>query len=328
VISAFGETIQPTTQGLDPAKTANDFADFALQLGVDGVDVDYEDLDAMNKKDGSAETWLTTFTNTLRSKLPAGQFELSHAPLGPWFSPVFTSGAYVAVEKNTNGAIDFYNIQFYNQLEDYTTCDGLFNVGPADFPKSAVFEIAAQGIPIEKLVVGKPGTTQDITRGGFIDPATLGGCLADAKAKGFNAVSGVYQYKEAYADDMQGAMAFQFPHADAAWVKAVRGSAFAAGGSTAPAPPAAPASDPTVSSAPSTPTDPAAPNAPAAPSGAGVCTDPAWDPTTQFLQGTKVSFQGHKFTAAFFSQGTQPGTAVACQDGTITCKPWTDEGAC
>ena len=109
VASAFGETDQPTTSGADPVGTANTMAQFVLDNQLDGIDVDYEDLTAMNKGDGAAETWVTTFTQTLRQKLPQGQFILSHAPLAPWLSPnqQFAAGAYVTINKNVGSLIDF-----------------------------------------------------------------------------------------------------------------------------------------------------------------------------------------------------------------------------
>ncbi|OBZ74814.1 hypothetical protein A0H81_05526 [Grifola frondosa] len=79
IVSAFGSTEEPTTQGVDPTSTANTMAQFVLNNGLDGIDVDYEDLDAMNAKNGAAEAWLTTFTQTLRTQLPKGQFILTHA---------------------------------------------------------------------------------------------------------------------------------------------------------------------------------------------------------------------------------------------------------
>ena len=57
-----------------------------------------------------------------------------------------------------------------------------------------------------------PGTQADITNGGFIEPATLGTCVQQAVAGGWNA----------------GVMAFQFPHANTAWLSAVKGSSFTA----------------------------------------------------------------------------------------------------
>ena len=79
IVSAFGSTEQPTTQGLDPASTATTMAQFVTANNLDGIDVDYEDLTAMNLGDGSAEAWLATFTQTLRQTLPVGQFILTHA---------------------------------------------------------------------------------------------------------------------------------------------------------------------------------------------------------------------------------------------------------
>ena len=84
-------------------------AQFVLDNSLDGIDVDYEDLTAMNKGDGAAEAWVTTFTQTLRQKLPQGQFILTHAPLAPWLSPnaQFAAGAYVTINKNVGTLIDW-----------------------------------------------------------------------------------------------------------------------------------------------------------------------------------------------------------------------------
>ncbi|KAL1943054.1 hypothetical protein VTO73DRAFT_4725 [Trametes versicolor] len=210
IVSAFGETDKPTTSGADPTSTANTMAQFVLTNQLDGIDVDYEDLDAMNKGDGKAEAWVSTFTTTLRKKLPKGQFILSHAPLAPWLSPnaQFKAGAYLTVNKNVGSLIDWYNIQFYNQGL-YTDCEGLINKSGSPFLKSSLFEIAANGVDLKKLVIGKPGSAADATNG-FIAPATLGTCVDQAHAKGWSA----------------GIMAFEFPEADAAWIKAAKGKSF------------------------------------------------------------------------------------------------------
>lgn len=110
--SAFGETEKPTTAGIDPVSTATQFAQFVLDTGLDGIDVDYEDLDAINRGDGAAEQWVTTFTQILRQTLPQGQFILSHAPLAPWLSPntQFAAGAYLTIHKNVGNLIDFVRL--------------------------------------------------------------------------------------------------------------------------------------------------------------------------------------------------------------------------
>ena len=120
MVSAFGETEHPTTDGIDPADIANKIAQFVLDNKLDGVDVDYEDLPAVNKGDGAAEQWVSTFTTAIRQKLPQGQFILSHAPIAPWMAPndLFKGGAYVTINKNVGSLIDFvsHSPQFHLHL--------------------------------------------------------------------------------------------------------------------------------------------------------------------------------------------------------------------
>ena len=92
---------------------------------------------------------------------------------------------------------------------EYTTCEGLLTQSSSTWPKTSVFEIVASGVSANKLVIGKPGGASDATNG-FIDPATLGTCVNQAAAAGWKG----------------GVMAFQFPNADAAWIKAAKGTAF------------------------------------------------------------------------------------------------------
>ena len=101
-----------------------------------------------------------------------------------------------------------YNIQFYNQGL-YEDCAGLITKAGAPFTGSALLEIPKHGFKLNKLVIGKPGGASDATNG-FIAPATLGKCVEQAAKAGWKG----------------GIMAFQFPSADAAWIKAAKGSAF------------------------------------------------------------------------------------------------------
>jgi chitinase len=160
LVSAFGSTETPTSSGADATKTANDLGDWVIKMGLDGADVDYEDMAAMNKQDGSAEKWLVDFTKALRAKLPSPKYIITHAPVAPWFSPdKYKTGAYLTVDKQVGSMIDWYNLQFYNQgASEYTDCAGLFDKSSSQWPKSSVFEIAASGVNLNKLVVGKPAT--------------------------------------------------------------------------------------------------------------------------------------------------------------------------
>ncbi|KAF9454330.1 glycoside hydrolase family 18 protein [Macrolepiota fuliginosa MF-IS2] len=211
IVSLFGSTDAPTSSGADPVATANTMAAFVKQFNLDGVDVDYEDFNAINAGDGRAEQWLTDFTRQLRNQLPQGQFILTHAPVAPWFSPgKFGGGAYLTVNQNVGSLIDWYNVQFYNQgTSEYTTCSGLLTTSSGTWPQSALFQIAASGVPLSKLVIGKPATTGDASNG-FIPTSTLAQCVSQAKNQGWSA----------------GVMVWEFPDAAAAWIQDVRSIAF------------------------------------------------------------------------------------------------------
>ncbi|KAH9847164.1 glycoside hydrolase [Lenzites betulinus] len=212
LVSAFGATDAPTSGGADPVATANAMAQWVLDNQLDGIDVDYEDLDAMNARDGGAEAWLVVFTQTLREKLPKGDYLLTHAPVAPWFSPAFdTTGAYLTVHEQAGDLIDWYNVQFYNQgPSTYTTCTTLLRTAGAPWPGSALREIAHAGVPLAKLVIGKyaaPGGGAD----GFMDPEMLAGCVGEARRElGWGA----------------GIMTWEYPDANSTWIKAARGTAF------------------------------------------------------------------------------------------------------
>jgi len=199
MVSAFGSTDAPTSTGQNPTTLATTIANFVIEYNLDGVDVDYEDFNAINSGTGSAETWLVTFTNALRAKLPSGQFIITHAPVAPWFTTnttLYPHGAYRAVNSGAGSAIDWYNLQFYNQGNDYSTCASLLTQSQPDFIHTSVFEINASGVPLSKLVIGKPADAGDAD-GGYIAAATLATCLQQAKAQGWNAGAMFWEYPDA-----------------------------------------------------------------------------------------------------------------------------------
>ena len=109
IASAFGATDTPTTAGANAVSTANTMAKWVKTHGLDGIDVDYEDLAAMNSGTGKAEKWVIQFTQTLRKSLPKGHYILTHAPLAPWLAPShqFKAGAYVKINKSVGSLIDW-----------------------------------------------------------------------------------------------------------------------------------------------------------------------------------------------------------------------------
>ncbi|KAJ7091499.1 glycoside hydrolase family 18 protein [Mycena belliarum] len=211
LVSAFGSTDVPTSSGADPIATAKTMANWVIQYDLDGIDVDYEDFNAFDAGNGKAEAWLISFTTQLRALLPQGTYIITHAPVAPWFSPTqWGGGGYLKVHASVGNLIDWYNVQFYNQgATEYTTCANLLTTSSNTWPKTALFQIAASGVPLSKLVIGKPGTSSAASNG-YMSASTLAGCLATAKGQGWNG----------------GAMVWEYPGAAAAWIQTVRASSW------------------------------------------------------------------------------------------------------
>jgi len=194
IASAFGATEMPTTAGADAVATANAFANFIKAQHLDGGDVDYEDTDAFQK--GHGAQWLVTFTKTMRAALPSPQYVITHAPQGPYFSDgLYPDNAYLTIHKQAGDAIDWYNVQFYNQASTrYDTCETLLNKADGWAAQSALFEITAKGVPASKIIIGKPISQADVYNTGMMTPEAIAECGKQAKAKGWTGGYMGWQY--------------------------------------------------------------------------------------------------------------------------------------
>lgn len=101
---------------------------------------------------------------------------ITHAPQAPYFKKdYYKNGAYVTVDKEVGNTIDFYNVQFYNQGDTkYDSFETLFKKSGSFFSGTSVKEIAGYGIPLNKIVVGKPATQQDASNTGLVSHEDLG----------------------------------------------------------------------------------------------------------------------------------------------------------
>ena len=142
------------------------------------MDIDWEDNAAMEA--GKGEDWLIKFQNQLRADLP--NHIITHAPQGPYFCKEFyKNGGYITIDQQVGSKIDFYNIQFYNQGNtEYNTYESLFIKSVGYFNATSVKEIAARGVPMKKLVVGKPASRADVMNTGYVDSPSLGSWISQA----------------------------------------------------------------------------------------------------------------------------------------------------
>ena len=58
MVSAFGSTQFPTSQGFDANSTCSSMATFVRDNMLDGIDLDYEDNQAMNGVSKGKQKWL------------------------------------------------------------------------------------------------------------------------------------------------------------------------------------------------------------------------------------------------------------------------------
>ncbi|KAL4443118.1 hypothetical protein ABPG74_002185 [Tetrahymena malaccensis] len=195
-ISAFGAAQNPT--GFDPKLVAESLAKWVNENPyIDGIDIDYEDNDAI--VDGTGTKWLITFQKVLREKLDNKNLLITHAPQAPYFSRAYyDNGAYYTVEKEVGNTIDWYNIQFYNQGSNtYDSYESLFVESGKPFVNTSYSEIIKiDGIPAEKLILGKPAITADATNTGYVEPTKLAQICNEGKEKSGITIPGffIWQY--------------------------------------------------------------------------------------------------------------------------------------
>ncbi|KAG2144447.1 glycoside hydrolase family 18 protein [Suillus bovinus] len=286
IVSLFGSTETPTSSGYDPIDTANTMAAWVIEYGLQG------DFAAFNGGTGSAEQWLGNFTTQLRAQLPQGQYILTHAPVAPWFSPdKWGGGGYLWVNSMVGDMIDWYNVQFYNQgTTEYTTCDGLLYNSSTTWPESALFQIADSGVPLDKLVIGKPATSAQASNG-YMDPSLLASCVSSAYAAGWDA----------------GVMVWEYPYASSSWIATVRGNTWPMPSTTAT--PTSTTATPTSTTA-TTPT----------PTGTGTCAGvAAWTTGVAYTGGSEVTYDGYLWTASYWSENDTPGGSAGV---------WVNDGSC
>ncbi len=84
-------------------------------IGADGVDIDFEDSDALTGKAGyDGITFLSELTSGLSQALPPGSI-ITHAPQTPyWDKSSSYKAAYYTVHSQVGNFIAWYNNQFYN----------------------------------------------------------------------------------------------------------------------------------------------------------------------------------------------------------------------
>jgi len=186
IVSAGGSTDTPysSTTG---ANYGTAVANWAKANDLDGVDFDLENFGA-GFTHGSLNTaaciqWVADATNAARKILGASAI-ITHAPQPPYFGANGGFGnAYPQIYAKAN-SIDFLLVQYYNN-GPATTYEAIF----VSANGGAVSEIVKEGVPLNKIVVGKPVASND-GGAGYMTAAQIHDVFATAQ-KNLNWNTGV-----------------------------------------------------------------------------------------------------------------------------------------
>lgn len=112
------------------------------------------------------------------------------------------------VNQDVGDLIDWYNVQYYNQEKtSYDSYEALFLTSNGFLSTTAVKEIVEKGIPLHKIVVGKPVSGTDVFNTGRVNPADFGVWARTAYDElGWN--GGIFTWQ--YSSDLNGSFVETF----------------------------------------------------------------------------------------------------------------------
>jgi chitinase len=180
IASAGGSTDTPYTEvtGLGYGQSV---AQWVVNNNLDGMDFDLENF-GMDFVYGSLTTaqvvqWVCDATNGARTILGDSRI-ITHAPQPPYFGAQFGWDNGYGQVYALCPTIDFFLVQFYNNGPT-TTYETIF---VANDNGASVTQMIASGIPMEKIVIGKPVHTDDIgdDTQGYNTAAELNSIFAEA----------------------------------------------------------------------------------------------------------------------------------------------------
>ena len=161
-----GQPINYTLLSQNVSDVANQLAAFVTTYNLDGIDIDYEDTNALldgTPYDGVA--FASDLTNDLRQAIGTDKI-ISHAPQPPYLWQDATSFPYAEILTNTDGAINRIYMQYYNNPSYVTPVSLIID----NYNAIVAGWTGFSGLAASQLLVGKPVAESDAGSGWI--PAT------------------------------------------------------------------------------------------------------------------------------------------------------------
>lgn len=206
MLSAGGatESIEDMVDNGSGADYGTRAANAVIELGLDGVDFDLE-LEPGNNEDfinGKMGQFVIDCSTAARNILGTEKL-ISHAPQAPYLGTWAGEGlGYTRVMNQYPELIDFLNVQFYNQgANQYVTYSSLFVKTLGWTAQTAVLEMIDNGIPADKIVVGKPIGPVGFASDGFVEASDLNDWSCEFEATEGHIIGGFMNWMYPGPDD-------------------------------------------------------------------------------------------------------------------------------
>ncbi|MEN9406392.1 MAG: hypothetical protein RLZ12_676 [Bacillota bacterium] len=182
LLAAGGGTYNGYQAGGGPVFGAG-AAQAVRELGLDGLDFDLENFTrSFGTRSGLNQEqtlqWMIDATIAAR-RILGPKAIITHAPEAPYFSAGWQSGYLTFYKRLPKGMLDYFLVQYYNQGPTYLDYESQFIRNPI-FPKTAIAELIKQGIPKEKIVMGKLTQKSDGVPNSWVAPKEIGQWLKRA----------------------------------------------------------------------------------------------------------------------------------------------------
>lgn len=189
-----GQPVNYTLLSQNVGSVADQLAAFVSEFNLDGIDIDYEDTNALvSSTPYNGVAFASDLTNDLRTAIGANKI-ISHAPQPPYLWQGASDAPYAQILANTGDAIDRIYMQYYNNPWYVTPISQIIDNYNAIVAGWSGFS----GIAASRLLVGKPVAESD-AGSGWISPSDIGGEIIQPLLSAHSDFGGVMGWQ--YASD-------------------------------------------------------------------------------------------------------------------------------
>ncbi|WP_196886590.1 glycosyl hydrolase family 18 protein [Aureivirga sp. CE67] len=179
------------------AEMAELLVGFMNENNLDGIDLDFEDTSAFkNTATYDGRQFLIDLTLELKKRMDSDK-EIAHAPQPPYFRKGTEIDGYVAVMEKAGHAIDFVNVQYYNNTP--------WSSNPAKIIETYSEFNSLAGMSAEKHVLGFPVTEKD-AGSGYLPAETIVSEIVNPLKESFG-IGGVMNWQ--FSSDVDGKWAIE-----------------------------------------------------------------------------------------------------------------------